>query len=330
MDGLPVVERTGLDFASTKTTTYNGNEVGVMHACGHDNHVAILLGAANVLAAKKDELAGTVKFIFQPAEEGAPEGEEGGAGLMMHEGVLSSPKVDAIFGLHISQAAAVGEAGYRPKGAMASAQSFKIEIQGRQTHGAVPWAGVDPIVVGAQIVNALQSIVSRQLDITNAPAVITVGTFHSGVRHNIVPDDATLTGTIRTFDPVMLKKVHERIGTMSAKIAESMGATAVTTIDSGVPVTYNDETLTAAMVPTLQKVYGEDKVAQTALITGAEDFSFYQEEIPGLFFFIGGRPKDVPIEKMIPNHSPLFYADEGALVLGVEVMSQLAVDYLAQ
>jgi amidohydrolase len=328
MDALPVVERTGLPFASTARSTYEGQEVGVMHACGHDAHVAILLGAATVLSGLRADLPGTIKFIFQPAEEGAPKGEQGGAGLMVSEGVLENPDVEAIFGLHVGQGDAVGHASYRPRGAMASAQRFEIRVQGRQTHGAQPWAGVDPIVVGAHIVTALQTIVSRQLEITRAPAVVTVGTFHAGVRNNIVPDAAELSGTIRTFDPGMRDAIHEKIVRIATSVAESMGATAEVEIDPGVPVTYNDVGLTEAMLPTLQAVYGSGNVHLGEPITGAEDFSFYQERVPGLFFFVGGRPADVPASGAIPNHSPLFTIDEGALVPGVTVMSRLAVDYL--
>ena len=330
MDALPVVERTGLPYASTVRSKYEGQDVGVMHACGHDNHVAILMGAAEVLAGVRDELAGTVKFIFQPAEEGAPRGEDGGAELMVREGVLKNPDVEAIFGLHISQGDKVGQISYRPRGAMASAQRFEIRVQGRQTHGAQPWAGVDPIVVGAHIVTALQTIVSRQLEITRGPAVVTVGTFHAGVRNNIVPDEAVMGGTIRSFDPDMRAAIHEKLERIAVSVAQSMGAEATVEIDSGLPVTFNDPTLTESVLPTLRSVYGAGNVRLGEPITGAEDFSFYQEEIPGFFFFIGGRPQDVPQEQAIPNHSPLFYVDEGALVLGVEAMSRLAVDYLEQ
>ncbi len=330
MDALPVAERTGLPYASTERSTYNGQEVDVMHACGHDNHVAILMGAAEVLAGMRQELPGTVKFVFQPAEEGAPKGEEGGAGMMVEQGVLKNPDVDAIFGLHISQGDAVGQISYRPRGAMASAQRFEIRVQGSQTHGAQPWAGVDPVVVGAHIVTALQTIVSRQLEITRAPAVVTVGTFHSGVRHNIVPDVAELSGTIRSFEPDMQQQIHAEIRQIATSVAAAMGATVEVEIDPGVPVTFNDPQLTESMLPTLRDVYGAENVRAGDPITGAEDFSFYQQQIPGLFFFIGGRPNHVPAEEAIPNHSPLFYVDEGALVLGVEAMSRLAVDYLRQ
>jgi amidohydrolase len=272
MDALPVTEQTGLAYASSVRSTYNGQEVGVMHACGHDNHVAILMGAAEVLAGLRDSLPGTVKFIFQPAEEGPPEGEDGGADMMVRAGVLQEPEVDAIFGLHISQGDRVGQASYRPRGAMASAQRFEIHVQGRQTHGAQPWAGVDPIVVGAHIVTALQTVVSRQSDLTRGPAVVTVGTFQAGVRNNIVPDTAEMTGTIRTFDPDMRAAIHERMERIVTSVAASMGAEATIEIDAGVPVTYNDERLTEAMLPTLQSVYGAENVRLGDPVTGAESF----------------------------------------------------------
>ena len=330
MDALPVVEKTGLPYASVARSTYEGRDVGVMHACGHDNHVAILMGAAQVLANLKDAIPGTVKFIFQPAEEGAPKGEEGGADVMIAQGALKNPDASAIFGLHISQGGTAGGAAYRDGGFMASAQRFDVHIQGKQTHGARPWAGVDPIIVGAQIVNALQTIVSRQIDITRAPAVVTVGTFQSGIRNNIIPETAVLTGTIRTFDPDVRVDIHERIRRIAQNVAAAHGASVEVDIEEGVPVTFNDPELTAMMVPTLEDVYGESNVAVTGLVTGAEDFSFYQEEIPGFFFFVGGRPADVPAGESIPNHSPYFYVDEDVLLPGVRVMSQLAVDYLDQ
>ena len=328
MDGLPVVEKTGLPYASTVTSEYEGNTVGVMHACGHDNHVAILMATAEVLARMREQIAGTVKFIFQPAEEGPPKGEEGGARMMIRQGVLRDPEPSAIFGLHIGQHGLAGTANYRSKGFMASAQRFDIEVEGVQTHGARPWAGVDPVVVAAEIVLALQTIVSRQIDITQAPAVVTVGSLHSGIRNNIVPEKATLSGTIRTFDPDVRAAIHEKIHRTATHVAAAHGAAAVVEIDPGVPVTFNHPRLTTRMVPTLRKVYGEENVYMSGRITGAEDFSFYQEEIPGFFFFIGGRPKDIPAEKAIPNHSPFFYVDEAALVPGVKAMSLLALDYL--
>ena len=328
MDALPVVEQTGLPYASKVMSTYNGQEVGVMHACGHDTHVAILMGAATVLAGLRDQLPGTVKFIFQPAEEGPPKGENGGARMMVEQGVLKNPDVDAIFGLHISQGGLAGTANYRPKGAMASAQRLEITVKSSQTHGARPWAGVDPIMTGAAIVNALQTIVSRQVDITKAPAVVTLATFHGGVRNNIIPDTAHLTGTIRTYDADMRTDIHQKIRDIAANTAASMGAEVEVFIDEGVPVTYNDPDLTAAMAPTLVRVYGEDNVSIADRITGAEDFSVYQEQVPGLFFFIGGRPADIPAEEAIPNHSPFFHVDEAAFQPAVRAMVNLAFDYL--
>lgn len=328
MDALPVVEKTGLAFASTVRGEYQGRDVGVMHACGHDTHVAILMGAAEVLAAVRDELPGTVKFLFQPAEEGAPKGENGGAKMMIEEGALLNPRVDAVVGLHISQGDVVGRASFRPLGLMASAQRFDVEITGSQTHGARPWAGVDPIVAGAQIVNALQTITSRQIDITQHPVVVTVGQFEAGVRNNIVPETARLSGTIRTFDPDVRGQVHDKIKRIVTQVAASQGATATVDIDPGVPVTYNHAGLTSQLQGTLAAVYGKDNLLVPPPITGAEDFSFFQEQVPGFFFFIGGRPADVPVSEAIPNHSPYFYVDEGALPLGVHAMSRLAADYL--
>ena len=330
MDALPVIEKTGLSYASKETSEYEGNTVGVMHACGHDNHVAILMAAAQVLTEIKEDIPGTIKFIFQPAEEGAPKGEEGGADMMIAEGVLENPAPSAIFGLHIGQHGAAGTANYRPNGFMASAQRFDIEIQGVQTHGARPWAGIDPIVVAGQIVGALQTIVSRQIDITSAPAVVTVGSIHAGVRNNIVPETASLSGTIRTFDPEVRLAIHEKIYRIATNIGESQGAQVTVDIDPGVPVTFNDASLTEAMVPTLRRVYGAENVFMSGRITGAEDFSFYQQAIPGFFFFIGGRPQEIAPENAIPNHSPYFYVDEAALVPGVKAMSHLALDYLKQ
>lgn len=329
MDALPVVEQTGLPYASKVVSTYLGKEVGVMHACGHDNHVAILMGVASVLTGLREALPGTVKFIFQPAEEGAPPGEESGAEVMVREGVLQNPDVDAIFALHVFQAGTVGTASYRSGAAMASAQSYEIEVIGRQTHGARPWEGVDPIVAGAHIVTALQTIVSRQVDITVSPAVVTVGTFESGMRYNIVPDRAKLSGTIRTYDVETREMIHRQVREIATTVGAALGAEVEVTIHRGVPVTYNDPQLTAAMVPTLERVYGKENVVTGPRQTGAEDFSFFQEQVPGFYFAIGVRPPDVPVEQAIPNHSPFFYADEAALVPGVRAMANIAYDYLS-
>lgn len=328
MDGLPVIERTNLPYASKVMGEYEGTEVGVMHACGHDNHVAILMGAAQVLSSMREEIAGTVKFIFQPAEEGAPKGEEGGAKMMIEQGVLKNPDVAAIFGLHIGQNGLAGTVSYRERGFMASAQRFDIHVQGRQTHGARPWAGVDSVVVASQIVNALQTIVSRQIDITQTPAVVTVGSFHAGIRNNIIPDTASLSGTIRTFDPKVRIAIHKKIRRIAEHVGASQGAQVTVEIDPGVPVTFNSPELTQQMLPTLEKIYGASQIFRSGRVTGAEDFAFYQEEVPGFFFFIGARPADVAPEDAIPNHSPLFYVDEAALLPAVKAMSQLAVDYL--
>jgi amidohydrolase len=328
MDGLPVVEKTGLPYASIARGEYEGTEVGVMHACGHDNHVAILLGVAEVLAKLRAEIPGTVKFIFQPAEEGVPKGETGGAKLMIEQDALKNPDASAIFGLHIGQHGLAGTVSYRDRGFMASAQRFDITVTGSQTHGARPWAGIDPVVVGAQIVGALQTIVSRQIDITTAPAVVTVGSFHAGIRNNIVPETAQLSGTIRTFDPAVRLAIHEKIRRIAHHIGQSQGAQVEVEIDPGVPVTFNNPELTRQMTPTLEKIYGAERVFTSGRVTGAEDFAFYQQEIPGFFFFIGARPADLAPEKAIPNHSPYFYVDEAALLPAVKAMSQLAVDYL--
>ncbi len=330
MDALPVAEMTQLPYASKVIGEYEGQSVGVMHACGHDNHMAILLGAAEVLSGFQDRLKGQIKFIFQPAEEGPPKGETGGASLMIEEGVLKDPDVSAIFGLHISQGGLAGTASYRSGGFMASAQRFDLIVKGIQTHGSMPWAGVDPILVGSQIVNALQTIVSRRVDITQHPVVVSVGSFHAGVRNNIIPDQAVLSGTIRTYDADVRAFVHEQFRRIAHNIGASQGAEVSLTIDPGVPVTRNDEVLTKAMLPSLQSVYGSNNVSVSERITGAEDFSFYQERIPGFFFFIGGRPSDLGANQAIPNHSPYFFVDESALAYGVRAMSQLALDYLEQ
>jgi len=327
MDALPVEEQVELPFASKVRTEYNGQDVGVMHACGHDNHVAILMGAAEVLASVRDDLPGTVFFLFQPAEEGPPEGEDGGAGMMLQEGAFADPTPEAIFGLHVWPSP-VGTLTYLARGAMAAADGLYIKIVGRQTHGAVPWGGVDPIVVASQVVMGLQTITARQTEVTRAPAIVTVGSIHGGVRGNIIPDSVVMVGTVRTFDSEMQADVHERIRRTAEQIAASAGAEAVVRIGIGAPVTYNDPDLTRWALPTLRRSAGEDAVSEGVPITGAEDFSLYQQEIPGLFFFLGIVPEGTDPATAPANHSPLFYADEGALPVGVKTMASLAVDYL--
>ena len=329
MDGLPVAERVDVPFKSKVETEYNGQHTGVMHACGHDTHVAILMGVAEVLASVKSDLKGTVKFIFQPAEEGAPEGEEGGARLMVKEGVLENPKVDAIFGLHINSQTEVNTIAYRPGATMAAVDFFSIDVKGKQTHGAYPWSGVDPIVTSAQIINALQTIVSRNLDITKAPAVVTIGAIHGGIRQNIIPEQVKMIGTIRTFDEEMHSYVHKRVTEISTNIAKSAGAVADVKIDVLYPVTFNDVSLTEKMIGTLENVAGIENVILTTAKTGAEDFSYYQQKVPGFFFFLGGMAKGKNPLEAAPHHTPDFYIDESGMVLGVRSLSRLAVDYLS-
>lgn len=329
MDALPVAEEVDLPFASKVRTTYNGQEVGVMHACGHDAHTAILMGVAEVLARLRDELPGSVKFIFQPAEEGAPEGEEGGAELMIREGVLEAPRPDAIFGLHVFPYP-VGSIGYRPGPALASADSFKIIVRGRQTHGARPWDGVDPITTASQIVIGLQQIISRQTDISEFPAIVTVGSIRGGVRFNIIPDQVEMLGTVRTFDPQVRKDIHESVRRIATGIAESLGAKAEVIFDLGYPVTINDPDLTRRMVPTLERVAGEGKLLELPRLTVAEDFSHYQKEIPGLYLCLGIVPEDRNPAQAAMNHSPHFYVDEGALLVGVRTLAHLTVDFMTE
>jgi amidohydrolase len=328
MDALPVTEEVDVPFASKVRTMYNGQEVGVMHACGHDAHVAMLMGAAEVLAGMRRDLPGTVKFIFQPAEEGVPTGERGGAELMIEEGVLENPRPGAIFGLHVFPFP-VGEIRYRPGGTMASSDAFRVVVRGRQTHGAQPWAGIDPIVVAAQIVVGLQTIVSRQVDVTAAPAIVTVGAINGGVRYNIIPDSLVMIGTIRTFDAAVRRDIHQRVRRTAESIAQSAGAAAVVTVDTGPPVTYNDPALTERMLPTLRQVAGANKVQLNQPLTPAEDFSRYQERVPGLFFFLGIAPPGTDPRTVAPNHSPRFFVDEAALPVGVRALAHVAVDYLS-
>ncbi len=326
MDALPVTEMVDLPFASKVRTEYNGQEVGVMHACGHDNHVAILMGVAEVLAGMRADLPGDVMFIFQPAEEGAPEGEEGGAELMLKEGLFAQEKPEAVFGLHVTPLP-VGTIAYRAGGIMAASDTWRMVVRGRQTHGAYPWGGVDPIVTASQIVLGLQTVVSRQSDLTKAPAVVTVGQFTGGLRSNIIPDTVVMVGTIRTLDPEMRTDVHERVRRTAEHIAASQGASVDVNINLGYPVTVNDPALTAWAVPTLARV-APGKAVERPAVLGAEDFSYYAQETPGLFLWLGIVPEGQDAATAPSNHSPLFYADEGALPVGMRALAHLTVDFM--
>lgn len=330
MDGLPVIERTPVAFASKVKTTYNGQEAGVMHACGHDTHMAILMGVAQVLSAMKNDLKGTVKFIFQPAEEGVPLGEKGGAKQMVKEGVLENPKVDVIFGLHINSQTEVGKITYRPGGTMASVNDMKITVKGRSAHGAYPWSSIDPVVVSAQIINNLQSIVSRNLNVTENAGVVTIGSIHGGNRSNIIPEQVEMLGTVRTLSSEDEKMFIERIKQVVTKTAESAGATAevILPYTNHYPVTFNNVALTEKMLPSLQKTAGTQNVQLKAPVTGAEDFSFFQEKVPGLFFFLGGMPKGGDPKTAPSHHTPDFFIDESGLTLGVNALANLTVDYM--
>jgi len=327
MDALPVTEQNDLSFRSTVQATYNGKETGVMHACGHDTHVAILMGVAELLAANTD-FAGTVKFIFQPAEEGAPEGEEGGADLMIAEGVLENPKVDAIFGLHINSGTHVGKVRYRPQGIMASSQRFVINVKGKQAHGSQPWMSVDPILISAKIVDGLQSIISRNAELTKEAAVISVGSIHSGIRFNIIPEEAQMIGTIRTLDKEMKEVIRNRMKELVPKIAQAYGGEAEVIIQDGAPITYNDPDLTSQMIPSIERVLGTENVEVVNAVTGAEDFSYFQQEIPGFYFFLGGTPKTLPETEAPSHHTPNFFIDDSALIHGVNVLTAMVKDYL--
>jgi amidohydrolase len=329
MDALPVTEEVDLPFASKVRTTYNGQDVGVMHACGHDTHTAMLMGVAEVLAGMRADLPGTVKFIFQPAEEGAPAGERGGAELMIEEGALDDPKPSAIFGLHVLPFPA-GEIRYRAGGIMASADGLRIVVRGRQTHGGQPWNGIDPIVVASQIVLGLQTITSRQVDLTAGAAVITVGAINGGIRSNIIPDSVVMLGTIRTFDTAVRNDIHQRVRRTAESIAQSAGATAQVVIDTSTAVTYNDPALMEQTLPALRAAAGANHVALAQPVTPAEDFSRYQQRIPGVFFFLGITPPGTDSSKVAPNHSPHFFVDEAALPVGVRALAGVAVDYLSR
>ncbi|MFN8243392.1 MAG: amidohydrolase [Ferruginibacter sp.] len=327
MDALPVKERVNIPFASADSSDYMGQRVPVMHACGHDAHVAMLLGTAQVLASLKKNIAGTVKFIFQPAEEGAPGSEEGGAALMVKEGVMDNPKVDVVFGMHIESWIPAGDIQYKPGAFMASADWFSIKVKGLSSHGAQPWLGVDPIAVSAEIVEGLQQIVSRQMDLTRAPVVITVGKIHGGVRNNIIPEECQLDGTIRTLDSKMQTEVHERIRHTAEKIAEASNAKAEVSFDTRTLVTYNTPELVEKMIPSLKTAAGTDHVRSMDWVTGAEDFSYYGTKAPAFFFYFGGMPRGNDPKNAPPHHTPDFMIDDSYLYVGVKTFCQLVMDY---
>lgn len=328
MDALPVKELADVPYASRARAEYNGREVDVMHACGHDAHTAILMGVAEVLSARRGTLRGSVKLIFQPAEDSRPDGEDGGAAAMIRANVLDEPKVDAIFGLHAAPLPH-GTIGYRPEGAMAGVSVFTISVEGRQTHGAMPWAGVDPIPIAAQIILGLQTIVSRQLDLTAAPAILTIGTLAAGTQNNIIPARVEMTGTLRTFTPAAREDVATRIRRTAEAIARGAGGNAsVSFSDNATPVVFNDPALTAQMVPVLERVAGRGRLRVIPPLTVGEDFAFYQEKVPGLFFFLGTNAPGADPAKAAPNHSPHFTVDDSALVFGVRALASLAVSYL--
>jgi len=329
MDALPVTEQVDLPFKSVATAEYRGETVGVMHACGHDAHTAILMGAAQVLAGLRKDLPGTVLFVFQPAEEGPPDGERGGAVLMLEQGIFEAVKPEAMFGLHVSASLATGTIGVRTGPMMAASDSYRIVIRGRQSHGARPWAGVDPIVVAAQVVMGMQTIVSRQTDITRYPAVLSVGAIKGGIRSNIIPDEVELVGTLRTFDPAVRQQIIERMTRTAVDIAHSAGATA--TVEIGpqpIPVLVNDEALAARVRPSLERVAGAGRIVQIPYLTSTEDFAFYAQRVPSLFFNVGVTPAGVDPAQVAGVHSPLFKLDEAALPIGLRAMLAVAVDYL--
>ncbi|SFE47012.1 carboxypeptidase Ss1. Metallo peptidase. MEROPS family M20D [Chitinophaga sp. CF118] len=330
MDGLPVTERTPVPFASRVKTTYSGQEVGVMHACGHDSHMAILMGVAQILSSMKNELHGTVKFIFQPAEEGVEPGQKGGAEEMVKQGVLENPKVDVVFGLHINSQTEIGKIAYRPGGIMAGVDDMQIIVKGKSAHGAYPWSSVDPIVVAAEIINNLQTIVSRNINVIENPAVVTIGAIKGGNRSNIIPERVEMLGTLRSLTPADEKMLVERVTQIATKTAEAQGATAEVKIpySNHYPVTFNNPALTQKMLPSLQRTAGTENVLLRPPVTGAEDFSFYQEKVPGLFIFLGGMPKGQDPLTAPSHHTPDFFIDESGFTLGVKALCNLTLDYM--
>lgn len=332
MDGLPVKEQNDLSYRSTQVGEYNGKEVPVMHACGHDTHMAMLMGAAKILTDMKGELKGKVKFIFQPAEEGAPAGEKGGAEVMVAEGVLKNPDVDVIFGLHINANTDVGKVRYNAGGTMAAVDPFKIVIHGKQAHGAYPWKSVDPVVTAAQMIMSIQTIVSRELKLIDDAAVVSIGSIHGGNRSNIIPNEVEMVGTIRTLNKAAREHIYESLPRKVKAIAESMGAEAELTLplDYSYPITYNDPELTQAMLPTMQRTAGAENILLSKPVTGAEDFSFFQEQVPGLYVWVGGKPLDVSEKDSPAHHTPEFYVDDAGMKLGVKLLTNFTLDYMAQ
>ncbi len=328
IDALPVTERSNLSFASKQKGEYNGQEVSVMHACGHDTHVAMLMSVAEILAGVKNDLKGTIKFIFQPAEEGPPEGEEGGAPLMVKEGVLKNPDVDIMLGLHINAQTPVGTIKYREEGMMAASDWFTIKVKGKQSHGSQPWLGVDPVVVSAQIISGLQTVVSRQTELTKNAAVISVCIINGGVRENIIPEEVEMKGTIRTLDKDMQKDIHERIKMTAEKIAESSGATAVVEIENKTLVTYNNPALTRKLLPSLIKAAGKNNVLEMDAVTGAEDFSFFAEKVPSLYLYVGGLPSGKDPRKAAAHHTPDFFVDDAGMKTGILAFLMMVTDYM--
>ena len=327
MDALPVTEKNNLPYKSTVKTKFSGQETGVMHACGHDTHVSILMGVAEHLA-KNNDFAGTVKFIFQPAEEGPPAGEKGGARLMVEEGALENPKVDAIYGLHINSATPVGQVRYKAKGIMAAAQRFTIDVKGKQAHGSAPWMSVDPVVIAAQIVNGLQTIISRNSELTKEGAVISVGSIHAGIRFNIIPESAKMVGTIRTLDEDMKQRIIKRMHEMVPQIAAAYGGSAEVSIQETAALTYNDPALTTQAVKSLNKALGNENVVMMRAVTGAEDFSAFQEKVPGFYFFLGGLAEGLTPAEAPSHHTPEFVVNDAGMIHGVKAMVQLSLDYL--
>lgn len=329
MDALPVTESSGLPFESKQTAEFRGQKTGVMHACGHDSHTAILMGVAEAMAKNRADIPGEVLFIFQPAEEGPPDGETGGADQMLAEGIFKSFKPEAVFGLHVFSTLNAGQLGYRSGPLMAASDRFNIVVKGRQTHGSRPWGGVDPIVAAAEIVTSAQNIVSRRQNLTKQPIVVSFGAINGGIRYNIIPDSVELVGTIRTFDDDMRAQAFKDLANVAEHVAAAHGATVVAKIPDtvGNPVTVNNPALTARVLPSLKKVAGAEVVEMT-LTTGAEDFAYFAKEVPGFFFFVGATPKGVDASTAPSNHSPQFFLDESALPLGTRALLQISLDYL--